>query len=147
MTKYNTPTTFVALLRAKKVWADVPEAPHASAHRILSKTDMVSSARQNIVSCEAILSTKTLLSGLSKINLEESGCSKELLYAKKAVNDIHNADNKARSNVNSCQYRRGLLLIYSELRVVADRREGDKGHVSSISGSTKIEYAVTWAQQ
>src|SRR5215471_8590470 len=105
MTKYKTPTIFVDLLNAKNVYAGVPEALEANAHRMASKSDRVNSARQNIDICEATLRTRILLSGFSKINFEESGFSSERLYAKKTVNIMETAERKARSNVSSCRPR------------------------------------------
>lgn len=92
----------VALLRARNVYADVPDGLHASAQRICPKTADVNSARENIVTCEAILRTRMLRSGLVKISFDEIGCSNELLYAKKIVKDMQLAVKNAVSRVSRC---------------------------------------------
>jgi len=80
----------------------VPAAEQANAHRMASKTQDVNSAKQNIVSCEAILRTRTLRSGRLKMRLGDTGWSSELLYAKKMVKAINPAVKHASSNVDRC---------------------------------------------
>jgi hypothetical protein len=94
-----TPNTLVARLKARKVYADVPEAAEAKAQRSASKTQAVNSARQNIVACDRMLSATILRPGLSKINPEDRGCSNELLYAKKMVNVMMIVVTNASNNV------------------------------------------------
>jgi hypothetical protein len=94
-----TPNILVARLKARKVYADVPEAEEAKPQRSASNTQAVNSARQNIVTCERMLSARILRSGLSKINPEDTGCSNELLYAKKMVKVMMIVVTNASNNV------------------------------------------------
>jgi hypothetical protein len=100
--KLKSPAMLVALLRARNVYADVPDVLHASAQRTSPKTIKVNSARENIVSCEAILRTRMLRSGLPKISFDDIGCSNELLYAKKMVNNMQHVVKHAMNSVSRC---------------------------------------------
>ena len=102
MSKQSTPTRLVARLKERKVSADAPEALHANAHRVASNTDVVNSARQKIVSCDSTLSARILRSGFWKINVVETGCSIELLYAKKTVKARETAVTQATIRVKLC---------------------------------------------
>ena len=67
-----------------------------------SNTEDVNSARKNIVSWDRMLRAKILLSGFWNMNEDDTGCSIELLYAKKIVTAIHIAVTHAMSKVNVC---------------------------------------------
>jgi hypothetical protein len=90
----------VARLVAKNVYADIPEAEEANAHRSASSTQDVNSARQNMVSCERMFRTKILRSGRWNMSADDRGSSKELLYAKKQVNEMLKVVIQAHANVN-----------------------------------------------
>lgn len=63
-------------------------------------TQKASSVRQNIVICERRLRTRMLLPGLWNINLDESGCGDEQLYAKKMVTERDAMANRERNKEN-----------------------------------------------
>jgi len=75
----NTPAIFVDRPNARKVCAEIPGTVHANAHRKTSRTEDVNSARQNMVICDARLSTKIPRSGFVKMSFLEIGSGKELL--------------------------------------------------------------------
>ena len=77
--RYNVPITLVAGLKETKVRAETPDVPQARNQRVASSTDDVSSARRNIVSCDATLRIRILRSGLLETNSDEYGWSRELL--------------------------------------------------------------------
>ena len=94
------PIMFVARLKVKKVYADVPEALQAKAHLMDSRMQSDNSARQSIVMCERTLRIRMLLPGLLKIRLGKIGSSLEPLIAKNTVKNSDIAVNTARSNTN-----------------------------------------------
>jgi hypothetical protein len=73
------PRKLVARLKIRKVRAVVPEAPHASAHRVASKTDDVSSPRVKRVMFSVRLRIKILLSGVFGTKDGRKGRFSELL--------------------------------------------------------------------
>jgi len=100
MDRYIDPMKLVARLKVIKVSAVVPDLRLASAHRVASRTEDVNSASTEIVIWDARPRIRMLLSGFLDTNKGNIGLFKELLYAKKIVNDIRRAVMTATTTVN-----------------------------------------------